>query len=139
MTEEKDQALCQKYPQIFRDRQGDMRETLMCFGFECGDGWYDIIDALCGTIQNHLNWKRSCAEFKALTDVEWAESHQAVATQVKEKWGGLRFYIDNGDDFVRGAIALAESLSLRTCEACGSPGSRRGGGWVRTLCDTHTK
>lgn len=139
MTEEKDKALCAKYPKIFRNRRGDPKQTLMCFGFEHDDGWYDIIDTLCNTIQHHLDWKRESDEFKSLSDEEWDESHQAVAVQVKEKWGGLRFYVNSSDDYIDGAIALAESLSLRTCEQCGAPGKPRGGGWVRTLCDSHVK
>ena len=27
-------------------------------GFDCGDGWYNIIDVLCGNIQHHVNQKR---------------------------------------------------------------------------------
>lgn len=139
MTEEKDKALCAKYPKIFRNRRGDPKQTLMCFGFEHDDGWYDIIDTLCNTIQHHLDWKRESDEFKSLSDEEWDESHQTVAVQVKEKWGGLRFYVNSSDNYIDGAIALAESLSLRTCEQCGAPGKPRGGGWVRTLCDSHVK
>lgn len=139
MTEERDKTLCAKYPKIFRNRRGDPKQTLMCFGFEHDDGWYDIIDTLCNTIQHHLDWKRGLDEFKTLSDEEWDESHQTVAVQVKEKWGGLRFYVNSSDDYIDGAIALAESLSLRTCEQCGAPGKPRGGGWVRTLCDGHVK
>jgi len=140
MTEEKEKSLCEKYPRIFRDRLGDPQQPPMCFGFEHGDGWYDIIDTLCGTIQHHLDWKRRLDEFKTLTDAEWDESHQTVAVQVKEKWGGLRFYVDNTDDYVRGAIDMAEKLSYRVCEKCGSPGQRRPGIWIRTLCEgCHTK
>jgi hypothetical protein len=139
MTEEKDKSLCERYPKIFCDRRGDPRQTLMCFGFEHDDGWYDIVDTLCNTIQHHLDWKRKKSDFKDLTDAEWDEGHQTVAVQVKEKWGGLRFYVINSDDYIDGAIALAESLALRTCEICGAPGKPRGGGWVRTLCDSHVK
>ena len=139
MTEERDKTLCAKYPKIFRNRRGDPRQTLMCFGFEHDDGWFDIIDTLCHTIQHHLDWKRGLDEFKSLSEEEWDESHQTVAVQVKEKWGGLRFYVNSSDHYIDGAIALAESLSLRTCEICGSPGKPRGGGWVRTLCDGHFK
>ena len=135
MTEEKDKALCQKYPQIFRDRQSDPQQTRMCFGFEHDDGWYDIIDTLCSTIQHHLDWKRKKSEFKDLTDAEWDESHQVVAVQVKEKFSTLRFYADNADDYCRGAIDMAEMLSGRVCERCGSPGMRRPSGWIRTLCE----
>lgn len=59
MNEQLDKQLVEKYPKIFRDRHGDMKKTLMCWGFECGDGWYDILDALCGNIQHHIDWQRS--------------------------------------------------------------------------------
>lgn len=57
--------------------------------------------------------------------------------QIKEKFGGLRFYYDGGDDYIRGLESMAESWAGRTCETCGEKGTRRGGGWIRTLCDTH--
>lgn len=58
MSPELDSELVKKYPKIFRDRYGDMRQTLMCWGFDCGDGWYNILDALCSNIQHHIDWKR---------------------------------------------------------------------------------
>ena len=57
--------------------------------------------------------------------------------QIKEKFGGLRFYYQGGDDHISGMVTMAESWAGRTCETCGNKGERRGGGWVRTLCDTH--
>ena len=135
MTEEKDKALCEKYPKIFRDRNKSMQETCMCWGFEHGDGWYAIVESLCSNIQNHIDWKRRGEQFKDLSDEEFDEEHQTVAVQVKEKFGGLRFYVNNEDDYVRGAISMAESMSYRTCEECGDQGKGRSGGWIRTLCD----
>lgn len=66
---------------------------------------------------------------------------QVVAAQVKEKFGTLRFYIDGGDDVVRGMIALAEGMSAVTCEICGNSGQVRSRPrtWIRTLCDEHDK
>jgi len=55
MSPEKDKALIEKYPLIFANRQGSPKETLMCWGFECGDGWYEIINNLCSLIQNHID------------------------------------------------------------------------------------
>ena len=52
MRKELDEKLCADYPEIFRDRHGDMRTTAMCWGFDVGDGWYTIIDTLCSQIQN---------------------------------------------------------------------------------------
>lgn len=57
MKQELDEALCAKYPKIFKDRHGDMRTTAMCWGIAVGDGWYNILDQLCGNIQHHIDWK----------------------------------------------------------------------------------
>lgn len=57
--------------------------------------------------------------------------------QIKEKFGGLRFYYDGGDDQISGMVTMAEVWAGRSCETCGNKGERRSGGWVRTLCDTH--
>lgn len=57
--------------------------------------------------------------------------------QIKEKFGGLRFYYDGGDDEISGMVSMAESWANHTCEDCGNKGERRSGGWIRTLCDVH--
>lgn len=58
MREELDSYLCKKYPKIFRDRYAPMNQTAMCWGFEIGDGWFNIIDITCGNIQSHIDWSR---------------------------------------------------------------------------------
>ena len=57
--------------------------------------------------------------------------------QIKEKFGGLRFYYDGGDDTVSGMVTMAEAWASTLCETCGAKGKQRGGGWIRTLCDEH--
>jgi hypothetical protein len=58
------------------------------------------------------------------------------ASQVKEKYGGLRFYMTCGNDEVYNLIKRAEELSYETCEQCGDPGREREGNyWINTLCD----
>jgi hypothetical protein len=64
---------------------------------------------------------------------------QVVVTQVKEKFGTLRFYYNGGDDIIDGMVRMAEGMSGCTCEECGKPGGRRGGGWIVTLCDEHAE
>lgn len=64
---------------------------------------------------------------------------QVVAIQVKEKFGTLRFYYDGGDQYVRGAVSMAEGLTERVCETCGNPGKICGGNWIRVTCDLHDK
>ena len=145
MKEELDKQLCEKYPKIFRDRYAPMTETCMCWGIECGSGWYQVIDSLCGQIQSHIDWSHKSNAI----DLEWNEKHpenqrevrpiveQVIAVQVKEKFGGLRFYYDGGDDMIDGMVRMAESWAACSCETCGKPGSLRRGGWLRTLCDEH--
>jgi hypothetical protein len=62
---------------------------------------------------------------------------QVTVAQIKEKFGGLRFYYDGGDEYISGLVSMAESWATCSCETCGTPGERREGGWIRTLCDTH--
>jgi hypothetical protein len=62
---------------------------------------------------------------------------QVVASQVKEKFGGLRFYHNGGDDYIDGMISLAEHLSSRICEVCGKMNEEvvcTGRGWISTRC-----
>ena len=63
--------------------------------------------------------------------------HKVRVEQIKEKFGGLRFYYQGGNDVVSGMVTMAEAWADKTCETCGDKGTRRGGGWVRTLCDKH--
>lgn len=62
---------------------------------------------------------------------------QVIVHQIKEKFGGLRFYYEGGDDYVYGLVSMAEAWAANTCEKCGESGKLRHGGWIRTLCDKH--
>jgi hypothetical protein len=141
MKKELDDKLCENYPLIFSGRHKSMMETCMCLGFECGDGWYNIIDQLCASIQSHIDWKNQQRE-RLLESNPYnieipKEMPQVVATQVKEKFGTLRFYYDGGDDIIDGMVRMAESMSYVTCEVCGNPGKSNSHGWISTLCNTH--
>jgi hypothetical protein len=125
MKRELDEMLCQRHPKIFVNRNGNMKTTAMCWGFECGDGWYNVIDGLCLHIQRYIDHKKK----------EGIEIPQVVADQVKEKFGTLRFYVSGGDDVTFWMIRLAEHYSERTCEGCGIPSkvSSRDG-WLSNVC-----
>lgn len=120
MRDELAEKLYTKYPEIFVNREN-------FWGFECGDGWYDLIDSLCSQITFHLKHNAKPG------------TEQFVVSQVKEKFGGLRFYGDGGDDKIHHFIWFAESFSHRVCETCGAPGKTRSGGWIYTSCDQHAK
>ena len=141
MRDELDRELCEKYPKIFANRHASMIETAMCWGFEHGDGWYQIIDSLCGQIQHHIDWHNSQRELLLKNNPHNVkipdEVRQVVAAQVKEKFGTLRFYYDGGDDYISGLVSMAESWSAVACEECGAPGTQNSRGWIKTLCETH--
>lgn len=124
MREELDKLLCEKYPKMMVNRHASVQETAMCWGFSCGDGWYNILNALMGNIQGHIDWKNKKEEVVP----------QVTLDQVKEKFGTLRFYYTGGDDYIRGLVSMAESMSAVTCEECGNPGKQTHGGWIKTTC-----
>ena len=126
MKKENDEYLCKAYPKMMVNRGKDMQETCMCWGFECGDGWFPLIETLMGNIQNHIDWQNK----------EKQNVRQVTLDQVKEKFGTLRFYYSGGDERIDGMVSLAESLSGRICEGCGNLGSTQGDGWVRTECES---
>lgn len=115
MRKELTQRLFETHPRVFRWEDG--REPLGGEGIRTRDGWYDLIDTLC----------------------ERLESLDVVprAVQVKEKFGGLRFYAFDVGDVARAIIDVAESKSFLTCDRCGTSGRTRNNprGWIVTVCD----
>ena len=111
MTKEE---LLKQYPSI-----------LKC-SLDIGEGWTVLVENLCILIENHSHFQRP-------------EIHEVVARQIKEKFGGLRFYYDGGDAFIRGAVTFAEQLSYHICEMCGAPGKLRHKSWLQTLCNEHNQ
>lgn len=122
----------ERFPKMFEQPYG---------GFAIGKGWWPIIESLCANIQHHIKWKNETRE-RLLKDNPYnhtipEEVEQVKVVQIKEKFGGLRFYYDGGDAEIRGMVTMAEAWADKSCETCGAPGERRSGGWIRTLCDHH--
>ena len=160
-----DKYLVKKYEPLYRNRYGDMRSTAMCWGFEVGDGWFDIINELShflckGWLRAKENYdqikdREGLKKFELAGDKEWnnvvtremiaaakekmEESYEKtpIAIQVKEKYGGLRFYVNGANDEQWAYIAFAEAMSYRTCEVCGDKGKPSSGGWIETRCKEH--
>jgi len=131
MKQELDEYLCKTFPKMMVNRNKGMQETCMCWGFECGDGWFNILNQLMSNIQHHLDWKNRESEVVP----------QVTLDQVKEKFGTLRFYYTGGDEYVSGLVRMAESMSGVTCEGCGNPATTSNvdpetgiTGWIRTQC-----
>jgi len=108
----------ERFPKMFGGKYG---------GFAVGEGWWPIIESLCANIQSHTDWRVKQGQ----------EIAQVEVNQIKEKFGGLRFYYSGGDAEISGMVRMAESWAGISCETCGDRGQRRSGGWIRTLCDKH--
>jgi hypothetical protein len=110
------QEIVAKYPKIDFGYYKDV--------VECREGWYPLIDELLSELDK--------LDIKLRID------------QIKEKWGGLRFYVTVTyalDDFTYDKacrlIAEYEDKSYHICEVCGEPGKLHAKGWHQTLCDKH--
>ncbi len=171
MRRDLDEQLCRIAPTLFGDRRGDMRNTALCWGFECGDGWYDLLreaaeklEPLCHaeldkytkqekpwykyvrnaigfTARIHLPFVfkilyRICERLEPgiyNSPLHW-HGGPPRASQIKEKFATLRFYMTHQTDEMSAIIVAAERRSAKTCEECGKPGKIRGAGWVYTRC-----
>jgi hypothetical protein len=111
----------EKYPKMFANPYG---------GFAIGEGWWPIIESLCANIQSHTDWWNKNRETRPVVE-------QVVVEQIKEKFGGLRFYYEGGDEQISGMVRMAEAWASHACEECGAPGTLGGKGWIKTLCPTH--
>ena len=114
-----EQKLYKDFPSLYRQKDWFIKESCMPWGFEFGSGWFQIVYDLS----------------KRIMEIDPG----VQASQVKEKFGGLRFYVSNvareTSDAVFEAIDKAEAFSLETCENCGNLGKPNEFGWIVTLCD----
>ena len=92
--------------------------------FAVGDGWEPILRRLS---------EKVLAEY-----LTWPSEQQALfqVVQVKEKFGGLRYYFDGAStEAISQAVSEAENAADATCEVCGAPGERVNvTNWLQTLC-----
>lgn len=110
------------------DRDPKSTHSLMCYGFTCGDGWFELIRRLLLLAL----FREGGYPVASAAPVTWGAFH---VIQVKEKFGALRFYYDGGDREFAGAVSLAEMMSAVICEDCGKPGTKRNiRNWLCTLC-----
>ena len=124
MNKKLQDSFYRNYPKIFRQRKSSIQESAIPWGIETDDGWYWLLDMLCGQIQNYIDFNKHLR----ITQVE--------AVQVKEKFGTLRFYYNGGNERISGMIRLAEYMSAFICETCGSTKNvtQTKSSWICTLC-----
>lgn len=97
----------------FTGQPATVPDVLNCVG----SGWHAVVTKLIDDLFE-LGWDGQLA-------------------QIKEKFGGLRFYIEQGDEAVWTRIEQAEKECDKICDACGKPGKLTGAGWWAVRCDEH--
>jgi len=120
MNKEHGKELLNSFSELYSEAYRPPTESLMCFGWEHGDGWFEIIKKL---------------SEKLTTLIKSGDCPNLKAVQVKEKFGGLRFYTNFITDESEKVIDEAEKEASKTCELCGNKGElHHRGGWLKTLC-----
>jgi len=127
MDIEKQNLLKEEFPLLYRIMfardEGQPFHCIQAFGMECGNGWFELIYDLSSKLE----------EIIASLPEDQQEHYHVV--QVKEKFGGLRFYLSAETDEMEDYISEAENMSYHICEECGEPGECNTEGWLITLCD----
>ncbi len=120
MNDAAERDLIIKYPLLF-GREGRRRHAEV-WGIGCEDGWAEILNTLCSEIQSYIDKNNL---------------EQVRFSYVKEKFGELRVSCICADEYVSSLASKALQVSIKTCEWCGQPGSRKRlrPDWVKTLCE----
>jgi hypothetical protein len=147
MSPEKQQSLISTFPKLYRETSPEYRSS-MNSGLSIGDGWYELVFQLSKDLESAAKSEKLDPD----TD-QWP-----AATQVKSKFGSLRFYCRTGNkkeqnyvyesfgevisyrpfptsSLLAELIKKAETSSKSICEECGKPGSMRATDWIKTLCE----
>lgn len=125
MSPEKELQLQAIYPPIFQNTSN--LASIKLFGFECGDGWFDLLKGLIEKIRD------VCIE-QSIEAYEDGCSPEVL--QVKEKYGSLRFYMSCCSSAIGDLISAADDKSRETCELCGKSGCMRSQNrWYMVRCD----
>lgn len=126
MNIENTKQLVTHFPILYGAHNPDTEEdNIPSFYFECEDGWYSIIYDLSEAIEEYNNLN---------------PNEIVHAVQVKEKFGSLRFYVDEAPREIYNIIDDTEAKSHKICELCGEPGEIKNiRGWLRCCCPEHSK
>ena len=140
---------------FMKRRPGDRTLPYQHWGCECGDGWFELINSLCGELESAYKQRSLTPDIRVL--------------QVKQKFGRLRFYytfegekdglvidflgsgtlrIGSADDGIsediknlrseiKSIVSKYEEKSATVCELCGEDGSlcRLPKKYYKTLCE----
>jgi len=106
----------------------------MIYGCEIEDGWFNILYALCESIQSYLGQIQNSIKHKIIDPK--TKVPEFAFLQIKEKLGELRIYFSDGDEYIRGKVSMAAAMSRYVCEYCGVSTLEvaQSKDWIKTLC-----
>lgn len=136
MNYQNTQKLLKDFPDLF-DKHPERPISL--WGFECRDGWFDIIYSLSKTIYD-LREKARGNEGQTNVVHLRARGNKVKVVQVKQKMGRLCFYMEGSTEEMSALAHLADKEASQTCELCGMKGETKRGAvrkWYMTLCPVH--
>lgn len=131
MRSDLSERLVKRCPIIFRGANDGPCKNLMSYGFECGSGWFEMLLLLSESIEKIASTMKA----QGIDD-----SKLPIVCQVKEKLGGLRYYIEHGNHDINAMIREAQQKSFGICDVCGAAGELRIiEGIYMTRCHEHLK
>ncbi len=128
MKKAKQEEIFSKCPTIFRHRFDGPDKNLRWLGFRCGDGWFDLILELSINLEKIVKTEQ--------IEHGLTGKYLPWVVQIKEKFGGLNYYMSFENDEMSDLIIAAAQRSETICENCGKPGKTRNfSGWCVTECE----
>ena len=92
------------------DKEYVLEKFSDCFDYSPNQHWTSVIADLVKIMKHRENHNKDL-NYKVM--------------QVKTKFGRMRFYVENCDDYLYGAIRLAEEQCYKICNTCGSYGKEK--------------
>lgn len=147
MKPELDKILSEKFPLLYKNRNAGPK-TIFNYGFEVGDGWYQIIYDLSVQLEALIQLQIDVEDLPCIYCFKKSKDHHgtsecknyypahATAAQVKSKFGGLRFYLDYGmTQDMEDCITRAEKRAWNVCQHCGGDMiDKANHGWNARCC-----
>jgi hypothetical protein len=119
MHEELSKKLIKAFPIFFNMSR---KNTFGYYGFQISDGWYKLVYELAEKIDAQ-------AKLENLSKKDWP-----TCSQIKEKFGTLRIYINCKSDAFQGIKQEYEAKSALICKQCGNLGKVYDNNCMRVLC-----
>ena len=88
MKQELEEQLYKKYPKLFAEAGLSPTQSCMAFGIECADGWFSILQRMCGIIQHHIKETRK-------NSAVIRRYNRALKQAINGNDKNLRFYYGN--------------------------------------------